>query len=303
VNFESLTLSVFLVFFVNFQMAELLAHMSTDSPLEDIVGKASAAERSESSSDGEKKTYTGVIDEWSKVSKRHADKFKTFALDYVAQWESTVATRIKTDTKETDKLRLDADHYKIKVESLEKQIQKLTSSNKPVPDATTEKLARNQEKLDEANTAYNRAAESLVALMDEVVDRSWRDLHPLLIKCLKFDMDVHADEAEILRNGMKVCVSDLLALTNAAEIKPRLDDIVKATPQELTTTTTTTTPCYGADDEVADNGVTKCSSFVSTDDEENDDDEQIPEQPRKSTSSSGSSVNPFDEESLCENTN
>jgi hypothetical protein len=287
-------------------MAELLAQMSKDSPLEDIVGKASAAERSASSNNGDKKTYTDVIDEWSKLSKGHADKFKAFALDYVAQWESTVATRIKADTKETDKLRLDADHYKIKVESLEKQIQKLQekSSNKPVPEATTEKLARNQEKLNEANAAYQRAAENLVALLDEVVDRSWRDLHPLLIKCLKFDLDVHADEAEIiLQNGIDVCAADLLALTNAHEIQPRLDDIVKATPQELTTTTTS--PRSDVDGDADGEGVKGTTSFASTDDDDDDDDDddedhQVPEQPRKS-SSSGSSVNPFDEVSCSGN--
>jgi hypothetical protein len=265
-----------------FQMAELLASMSKDSPLEDIVGKPSASERSASSDD---KTYANVMDEWSKASKGHADKFKAFALDYVAQWESTVATRITTDTKETDKLRRDADHYKVKVESLEKTIQKLQEKNKPVPEATTEKLNRNQEKLDEANTTYNRAAENLVALMEEVVDRSWRDLHPLLVKCLKFDLDVHGEEDEILKS-VEVCVDDLLELSRAENIQPRLDEIVQATPQEFTTTASMAPSSPRSNDNVdkkAENDVL-------------DNDEPAPEQPLAKSSSGGSSVNPFDEE-------
>ena len=204
---------------VLFQVAEAFSAMSEESP----------------ASYATKANDTAMVESRKKDLDR-ANEFSSSVMDYFTLWQNTVTARINADYKMTDQLRRDADHYTDKVTSLKTQIDKLQSQAKPVPQDKTEKLQRNEQKHQEAVGAYHRSAKHLILVMEELVDRSWRDLHPLILKLLQFDLDHHFDESESLRD-LQRAVDDLHHLQEDNQIPPdnRFNDIQKAKPHELTT--------------------------------------------------------------------
>ena len=122
-----------------------------------------------------------------------AVEFHAQVLDHVDQWHNAVTTRVNNGTKTTDALRREVDHYGYKLDSLQASVAKIQEQGKPIPAATTEKVERNQQKLQQANDSYRAAAHEHYWLLDEVVNRSWRELHPVLLHLLEFDLNVNQD--------------------------------------------------------------------------------------------------------------
>ena len=212
--------------------------MSQQTPLEPVAGAPS--EENKGIGDGNNPqdnapSYAGIVmDDLDRQTRKQADDFHKFAIDYVAEWEKVVTTRINADMKTTEQLRRDADHYTSKVESLQANVKKLQDNNKPVPDSTSEKLDRNETKLSEANRKYNDAAYDSYLLMEEMVDRSWRDLHPLLLKTLQMEVDICKYEREVMA-PFRQMINDLVDLAQKEQVKPRLKDVVDGTPESLST--------------------------------------------------------------------
>ena len=208
--------------------------MSNDTPLEKIAG-SSTDDGPENTREGNETYASVMIDDLDRQTRKQADDFHKFAIDYVAEWETTVTTRVNADMKATDQLRRDADHYKSKVESLQGNVKKYGDHGKAVPEATRDKLDRNEKKLQEATRLYNDAAEDLYLLMDEVVDRSWRDLHPLLLKTLQMEVDVCNHERHVMAQPFQRMMEEMGALAQREQVKPRLKDVVDGTPEMLCT--------------------------------------------------------------------
>lgn len=181
-------------------------------------------------------SYSSVHDLLSAKSKSYATKFKQFVLDYAIEWEQVVTTRVNAGLKKSALLRRDLDHYQKKVEALRLTANQNMAKGKSVPPTTAEKLSRNEEKLIQAKQGYNKLASDLCILMEEVTERSWRDLHPLLIKCAQFDMTMSGDEAKIL-SSLNQVVSELkqVAGNNGLSPQARLKDIASLNPELLST--------------------------------------------------------------------
>ena len=181
-------------------------------------------------------SYSSVHDAVSAKTKSYVQKYQQFIVSYVEEWEKTVTTRIDNGLKKAEEQRRELDHYQKKVESLRLTTNKAMAQGKSVKSDTAEKLKRNEEKLVTAKQTYNKLTSALCLLMDEVAERSWRDLHPLLIKCAQFDMTMAQDESRILSSFSQV-VNKLKEVATANGISPqhRLKDLGSLNPELLTT--------------------------------------------------------------------
>ncbi|KAL7565544.1 hypothetical protein ACA910_003821 [Epithemia clementina (nom. ined.)] len=156
-------------------VADALSALSHDTPYADSMSHSTQAMKSVSQT---------TLD-------RRAVEFQTKVLDYVDLWQATVTTRVNNGMKNTDTLRREVDHYSTKLESLQKT--GLRKNNKadqpPAPPSAQEmeKMQRNQEKYRQAQEVYQKAALEHYWVLDEVVNRSWRDLHPILDQLLQLD--------------------------------------------------------------------------------------------------------------------
>lgn len=149
----------------------------------------------------------------------YADKYNQFVVDYAVEWDKVVSARVATGLKTTEGLRRDLDHYQKKVEELRTQSNKVMAKGKMVDDKTADKLKRNEEKLGQAKEIYNKAARDMCMLLEETSDRSWKDLHPILVKMAQFDMTLANDESKGLAE-MESVVSALKALAISNDLKP-----------------------------------------------------------------------------------
>lgn len=181
-------------------------------------------------------SYASVHDSLAAKNKSYLDKYQQFVINYVLEWEKVVTGRVNNGLKVTEDLRRDLDHYQKKVEALRLSTNKALANGKQVKSDTAEKLKRNEEKLIAAKQGYNKAATDLCILMEEVTERSWRDLHPLLLKCAQFDMTIASDESNILAS-LNAVVNTLktIANNNGISPQPRLKDLATVKPELLST--------------------------------------------------------------------
>jgi hypothetical protein len=218
--------------FLSTQTAKSLADLSKGTPLWDATGLMPSADRPSNTVC----SYASVHDTLSAKTKSYATKFKQFVLDYAVEWDKVVRTRVEGGLKKAEELRRELDHYQKKVEALRLTTNQAMAKGKSVAPATAERLGRNEEKLISSKQGYNKIATDLCILMEEVTERAWRDLHPLLIKCAQFDMTMSGDESNIL-SGLNQSVSalKLVATENGLSPQARLKDIATLNPELLST--------------------------------------------------------------------
>jgi hypothetical protein len=214
------------------QIAQNLASFSKQTPLWEAVGQMPGGDRPADSVC----SYASVHDTLSAKTKSYAEKYQQHVIDYVVEWEKAVTTRIDTGLKKAEESRRDLDHYQKKVEAMRLTVNKALAQGKSVKSDNAEKLKRNEEKLIAAKQTYNKITSSLCILMEEVTERSWRDLHPLLIKVAQFDMTLAGDESRILAN-LQQAVNALKTVGAQSGISPqhRLKDLASLNPELLTT--------------------------------------------------------------------
>jgi hypothetical protein len=195
--------------------------MSEDSPIYEEIGtpldetasqhvKVLIAAKKE---DTVKKSVRDIVTDWEgsqpQVSfqciqqlasaQGHVDtmEFQTHVLDYVAEWEKVITTRIDSEWKDVKKLAADRGHYENKVEVLRKKTNEMQAKGKVTPSATAEKLQRNEEKLKEAFEIYELAAGKLCVLIEEATTGGWRDLYPLVKNVMKWEANRVGRESDI----------------------------------------------------------------------------------------------------------
>lgn len=214
------------------QTAKSLADLTKGTPLWDATGLMPSADRPSNTVS----SYASVHDTLSAKSKSYATKFKQFVLDYAIEWDKVVRTRVEGGLKKAEALRRELDHYQKKVEALRLTTNQALAKGKTVAPATAERLGRNEEKLISSKQGYNKIATDLCILMEEVTERAWRDLHPLLIKCAQFDMTMSSDESSIL-SALNQSVSALKLVATEKGLSPqaRLKDIASLNPELLST--------------------------------------------------------------------
>ena len=228
-------LTVFLSFSLSshgHQVFTGIANMSRKTPLWDVTGLMPSEDRPADSVC----SMSSIQDTMNAKTSSYAQKYQQFVIEYVAEWEKVVRTRIDAGIKKSEDLRRDLDHYQKKVEELRLQANKLMAKGKQVKSEAAEKLKRNEEKLLASKQTYNKVATDLCILMEEVTERSWRDLHPMLIKVAQFEITLAADQSKIF-GSLNSVVDQLksIATSNGIPASPRLKDLQTLKPELLST--------------------------------------------------------------------
>eukprot|EP00584_Thalassiosira_punctigera_P001487 CAMPEP_0172534060 /NCGR_PEP_ID=MMETSP1067-20121228/6561_1 /TAXON_ID=265564 ORGANISM="Thalassiosira punctigera, Strain Tpunct2005C2" /NCGR_SAMPLE_ID=MMETSP1067 /ASSEMBLY_ACC=CAM_ASM_000444 /LENGTH=612 /DNA_ID=CAMNT_0013318799 /DNA_START=141 /DNA_END=1979 /DNA_ORIENTATION=+ len=163
-----------------------------------------------------------------KKQKMYSDKYAEHIITYAKEWESILSTRIKKHLAQAEKLRVDLDHYGKKVEDLNKSMNKTMSKGKSLGDASVDKVKRNEQKLVQARQEYDRFVNDLCGFIEEIIDRGWKDLHPLLVKMAQFDSTLANEEALLLKGSMAAVTEHLKGMgAKYPGLKPsgRLDEL------------------------------------------------------------------------------
>lgn len=207
-----------------------LGALSKGTPLFDHAGKMA-----ENSSEAVT-SYFSVHDSIASKAKMYTSKYAQFVIDYAIEWEKVVVARVNAGLKKANDLRVEADHYQGKVESLRQSANQTMAKGKQVDNKTAEKLSRNEEKLGNIKKSHQKFTYDLCLLMEEVTVRSWRDLHPLLVKVAQFDTTLCNDQAKTMA-GLDKVVTELkkLAVTHGIKPQARLKDLDSLEPELLST--------------------------------------------------------------------
>lgn len=218
--------------FLSQQIATNLASFCQKTPLHDTVGLLPSADRPANTVC----SYASIHTDLAAKSKSYTQKYSQFVLEYALEWDKILKERVENGIKKAKELRIELDHYQKKVEALRLTVNQAMARGKGVASTTQEKLQRNEEKLLASKQNYNRVATDLSILLEEVVERSWRDLHPLLVKCSQFDMTLAADEAKVL-GQLQTVIGGLkqVAMEHGIAPQPRLKDLAGLKPELLST--------------------------------------------------------------------
>lgn len=157
-------------------------------------------------------SFAAVHLQLHKKNKVYHKKYVEHILTYASDWERILSTRVNKHLKHAEKLRVDLDHYQKKVEELNKDANKTMTKGKSVSDKGVDKLKRNEQKLVNARREHEHFVSDLVGFMEEIMERGWKDLHPLLVKMAQFDVTLSGEEAKLLSTGMVAVVGSLKTL-------------------------------------------------------------------------------------------
>lgn len=199
-------------------VAVQISKLAENSPLEACAGKAPNGEMEADSSDME--TFMSVHHNMHNRIDMYAGRFSQFILDYAVEWEKVVVTRVTGNLKQSEKLRRELDHYQQKVEVMRLSTNKTMAQGKIVKPEQAERLKRNEEKLFHARRHYEEFASDLCLLIEEVTERSWKDLHPIFIKLAQFDGSIAADEQKYFANLFNVA-EDLKQVARSHGLRPQ----------------------------------------------------------------------------------
>ena len=195
----------------------------------------------------------------------HAKLFKTSIIDYVTEWYEIVTSRVKARAIEFTRLKANLLHYQKKVQGLDESTEKArrqaesTASKQPAPtdtslrgmfnsmamtrsDSTRNKLEtqldRNRLKLDGAREVFTMYGQSLILLIDEVVNRAWRDVLPVLLRSINLDMHQSKSIASIYAASEALASElELLGMEHAVYFQGRLKEVKELHPEEIYTGT------------------------------------------------------------------
>lgn len=132
--------------------------------------------------------------------KLYCERFSEHVVDYAIEWERIIVARVSTSLACADRLRRDLDHYKQKVDRMKMEKSKMIAQGRSLDAKFTERLSRNESKLAISRDEYELYANDLCTLIQEVTVRSWKDLHPILLKMTQFDATLASDEHQLLKN-------------------------------------------------------------------------------------------------------
>ena len=214
------------------KVAVCIAQLSRGSPLFEITGKMPSPEKPDEAVCSYLSVHEGLVGK----AKMYNSKYAQFVIDYAVEWERVVTARVVSGLKKAEQLRVDLDHYQEKVESMRQAANKSMAAGKMVDPKAAERLQRNEEKLLRSRQEHGKFTNDLCLLMEEVTERSWRDLHPLLVKIAQFDVTLSDDEAKSM-GKLNQAVNELKRLATNHGIKPqaRLKEIDSQDPTLLST--------------------------------------------------------------------
>jgi hypothetical protein len=180
----------------------------------------------------EAKSFAGVHQSVYKLSKSHGEQYGTYLIKYLEDWERTVSQRVHGLLIHYRELQDNVTHYNKKVGGLLQKVDK----KKSVGHKLSEKLDRNEIKEMGAVEARDTVGEHLYLYIEEVMERAWRDVFPLLLRACRFEAQYSVAQANML-SGL-VTVAECIQKIGEEEdcnVIGRLDELEKKHPEEIYT--------------------------------------------------------------------
>ena len=174
------------------KVVQALNQVSRGSPLFDLVG--GPADESNPVS------FATVHYDYGTEASTRLDNYQEEVIAYVTDWERTVTTRVATELKHVEKRYKEFERYHLKVETLKSAVAK----KKTVKDTDHAKISRNESKLRTARKEYRRNLVSVTLLTEEVTERGWKDLLPLVVRMIEHDVETSNKTAELMGQLSKV---------------------------------------------------------------------------------------------------
>jgi len=176
-------------------------------------------------------TYMGIHHSLSARHKMYTERFLTHVVEYAIEWEKVIVARVSASLKQAERLRRDQDHYRGKVDNIQRDAGKIISRGRELDPKLSEKLERNEEKLRNSQKEYQKFRSDLCLLMAEVTEKSWKDLHPILLKLIQFDTTLVSDEKKILSTLSSVeGMLKQIAVKHGLKPENRLKDLESLSP-------------------------------------------------------------------------
>lgn len=171
------------------EVAEEIASLSLCSPIETQITTTSNANKNES--------FLSIYKSANLQSNKDTMKYQKDVLEYAIEWERIVVSRIDAEIKKSNELLSTKLHYAEKLVQLRKKLSDIETSKKPPPINMIERLQRNEEKYQQAETAYSDCAFVLDSLLEETVICCWKDLYTMLVSLMSYESDRASTENAI----------------------------------------------------------------------------------------------------------
>jgi hypothetical protein len=125
-----------------------------------------------------------------------AEQYYKNVINYAIEWEQFVTTRVDAGLKKTKTLYQDLIHYQHKIGFLREKVNDAEKEGKESPAKLSQKLTRNEAKLDQAYKLHEATASKLCNLLEEITKGGWKDLYPLILAGLQWEVDIAAGEQD-----------------------------------------------------------------------------------------------------------
>ena len=166
------------------------------------------------------------------LTKKFINQYDTYLIKYLVDWEHAVSTRVNGLLIHYRELHQNAVRYQKKVGGLLTKVDKTKSVRRTL----AEKLDRNEIKEMGAIEARDTVGEHIFLLIDEVTERVWRDMFPLLLRALRFEADFSAQQSNLFSHLTELAdVIQVIGEDYDCELFGRVDDIAKKHPEEIYT--------------------------------------------------------------------
>jgi hypothetical protein len=157
-----------------------------------------------------------------------AQQYQRKIIDYAIEWEQIVTARVDDGLKKTNVLYQKLNHYQNKIDSLRKKVNAVENKGKESSTKLNEKLTRNEAKVKKSWELHEASASTLCNLLEEVTKGGWKDLHPLAMAALQWEVDRVTEEQDaygMLSNVMKDMPSPCYEQASVPVAKQRAKDL------------------------------------------------------------------------------
>jgi hypothetical protein len=145
--------------------------------------------------------------------------FRTRIIDYIDEWDDVVTTMGEMEIKDCSELSKRRIHYVNKVDRLRKKVNRIEQKGvREAPHQLQQKLERNENKLEKADSLFEEKSNDLAVVLTESVRRGWIDLYPLIRNAMKFEVNRLSRESTTygrltgtltaLKSDYKSCIND-----------------------------------------------------------------------------------------------
>jgi hypothetical protein len=175
------------------QVTAQLSELAIKSPLHEHVGNAPGFT-----------SLSSVHQLATEKARVGAQQYQKKIIYYAIEWEQIVTTRVDEDMKKNKVLQDYLNHYQNKVDTLRKKVNTAESKGKESPAKLSEQLTRNEDKLKDSWQAHEESASTLCNLLDEITTGGWKDLYPLVIAALQWEVGRATGEPDVYRKLSEV---------------------------------------------------------------------------------------------------